>query len=222
VRLRIREPAPSRFHAPEESPKIVLKRNRALPYDPAPPGGCEGLAMFYRTNLTLSALSNRLNLGTRSLVQTTSLNHGDQALRIRHPYHDVMRDKMAWCAASPFKPGGYDIPCSLGSMITGQEERFVDQAGRVSSHSACQNPVSPGPKQPGRVSQPAAGQREPFFRPARRSPRPAPAIVLALVLGRSPRQAVSEGWCAGLTARLRAIARALALALCTATAVTGV
>ena len=49
--------------------------------------------MFYRTNLTLSALSNRLNLGTRSLVQATSLNHGDQALRFRHPYHDVMRDE---------------------------------------------------------------------------------------------------------------------------------
>lgn len=177
--------------------------------------------MFYRTNLTLSALSNRLNLGTRSLVQTTSVNHGDLALRIRHPYHDVMRDKMAWCVASPFKPVGYDIPRSLGSIITGHEERFVHQAGRLSSHLACQDPVSPGPEQQGRVSQPAAGQREPFFRPARRSSRPALAIVLALVPGRSPRRAVSEGWCAGLAARLRARAGAFAPALCTAAAVTG-
>jgi hypothetical protein len=177
--------------------------------------------MFYRTNLTLSALSNRLNLGTRSLVQTTSVNHGDQALRIRHSYHDVMRDKMAWCVASPFKPVGYDIPRSSGSIITGQEERFVLQAGRVSSQSACQNPVSPGPDQQWRVSHFAAGQREPFFRSARRSPRPAPAIVLALVSGRSPRRAASEGWCAGLTARLSAIAGAIAPALCSAATVTG-
>ena len=187
MRLRIREPAPSSVSCTRSASEGPSKAESDLANrDPALPGGCEGFAMFYRTNLTLSALSNRLNLGTRSLVQATSLNHGDQALRIRHSYRDVMRDKMAWCVASPLKPVDYDIPRSLGSTIAGQEERFVHQACRISSHSACQEPVSPRPKRLGRVSQPASGRREPFFRPARQSPRPAPAIVLALVPGRSP------------------------------------
>ena len=50
--------------------------------------------MLNRTNLTLSALSNRLNLGTRSLVLNASVNNGG-TLRIRHAHHDVMRDAMA-------------------------------------------------------------------------------------------------------------------------------
>ena len=40
--------------------------------------------MLNRTNLTLSALSNRLNLGTRSLALNASVNNGGQTLRIRH------------------------------------------------------------------------------------------------------------------------------------------
>ena len=50
--------------------------------------------MLNRTNLTLSALSNRLNLGTRSLVLNTSVDNG-KALHIRHAHHDVMREPMA-------------------------------------------------------------------------------------------------------------------------------
>jgi hypothetical protein len=46
--------------------------------------------MLNRNNLTLSALSNRLNLGTRSLVLNTGVNNGT-AQRIRHAHHDVMR-----------------------------------------------------------------------------------------------------------------------------------
>ncbi len=49
--------------------------------------------MLTRTNLTLSALSNRLNLGTRSLVLNTSVNNGT-ALRIRHAHQDAMRERM--------------------------------------------------------------------------------------------------------------------------------
>lgn len=49
--------------------------------------------MLTRTNLTLSALSNRLNLGTRSLVLNTSVNNGT-ALRIRHAHQDAMCQRM--------------------------------------------------------------------------------------------------------------------------------
>jgi hypothetical protein len=50
--------------------------------------------MLNRNNLTLSALSNRLNLGTRSLVLQASVDNG-KALRIRHAHQDVMRETMA-------------------------------------------------------------------------------------------------------------------------------
>ena len=54
--------------------------------------------MFNRTNQTLSALalSNRLNLGTRSLAAIASVNVGNLTLRTRHSYHGVMRDGMVW------------------------------------------------------------------------------------------------------------------------------
>ena len=42
------------------------------PCDPAFPGGCEGIAMLNRNSLSLSALSNRLNLGTRSLAYSAA------------------------------------------------------------------------------------------------------------------------------------------------------
>jgi hypothetical protein len=55
--------------------------------------------MLNRNNLTLSALSNRLNLGTRSLVLKTGVNNGT-ALRIRNIHHDVMREHAGWFFAT--------------------------------------------------------------------------------------------------------------------------
>jgi hypothetical protein len=54
--------------------------------------------MLSRTNQTLSALalSNRLNLGTRSLAANASVNDGNTTPRARHSYHGVMRDGMVW------------------------------------------------------------------------------------------------------------------------------
>ncbi len=54
--------------------------------------------MLNRTNLTLSALSNRLNLGTRSLVINASVNNLGQALTVRPSFHDhhVMREGTMW------------------------------------------------------------------------------------------------------------------------------
>ena len=51
--------------------------------------------MFNRTNLTLSArsLSNRLNLGTRSLALVANVKNGDQTLRTRQTHHDVLREE---------------------------------------------------------------------------------------------------------------------------------
>jgi hypothetical protein len=93
--------------------------------------------MLNRTNLTLSALSNRLNLGTRSLVLGTGVNHGGQTLRLRNSHHDVMRKRMVWHVVSPFVPSKYDIPPVPGSVISGPQQcpiRFA--ASQVTSRPA--------------------------------------------------------------------------------------
>jgi len=78
-----------------------------------------------RTNLTLSALSNRLNLGTRSLVLGTGVNHGGNTLRLRHYHHDVMRDRMVWYVVSSFGSSKYDIPPMPDSIIPGPQQRPI-------------------------------------------------------------------------------------------------
>src|SRR5215217_8009287 len=71
-------------------------------YSPPFEGGCEGLAMLNRTNRTLSANLNRLNLGTRSLAAPANVNTGDlQTLRIGHARHVVMRDGMHGLSSFP-------------------------------------------------------------------------------------------------------------------------
>jgi hypothetical protein len=79
--------------------------------------------MFNRTNLTLSArsLSNRLNLGTRSLALNASVKNGGQILRTRHTHHDVLREGMVWYDVLPNMPEGYAIPSIPGSFIQSQQ-----------------------------------------------------------------------------------------------------
>ena len=79
--------------------------------------------MYNRINLTLSArtLSNRLNLGTRSLAPNASAHHGDQNLRIRQPHHGVMREGMVWYEKFPIIPTGYRIPTIPGSFFLQQQ-----------------------------------------------------------------------------------------------------
>jgi len=68
--------------------------------------------MLNRTNLTLSALalSNRLNLGTRSLAAKASVNFGDKAQNIRQSHHGVMRGGMCWSNAYPIPAIGAAFP----------------------------------------------------------------------------------------------------------------
>jgi hypothetical protein len=70
--------------------------------------------MLNRNNLTLSALSNRLNLGTRSLVLTTGVNNNGTALRIRHTHHDVMRKHMEPDYVTSIPVEAYAIPPMTG------------------------------------------------------------------------------------------------------------
>lgn len=76
---------------------------------PRPSGGCEGLAMLNRTNRTLSAHLNRLNLGlgTRSFALVAFANNGTQTLHARHAHCVVMRDGMQ---GDPMDRMMYSIP----------------------------------------------------------------------------------------------------------------
>ena len=80
--------------------------------------------LLNRTNLTLSALalSNGLNLGTRSLVANTSANDGDQTLRIRHSHHDVMRERMVWYVVSSIPKPTDAIPAIPSSFSQQQQD----------------------------------------------------------------------------------------------------
>jgi hypothetical protein len=79
--------------------------------------------MLYRNSLSLSALSNRLNRGTRTLVLATSGNHGANAQRIRLSHHDVMRDRMGWHVVSFSKTVKHDSRPIPGSLIPGCQQQ---------------------------------------------------------------------------------------------------
>jgi hypothetical protein len=57
--------------------------------------------MLNRTNLTLSAsaLSNGLNLGTRSLAARASVNNDGTTSHICPSHQDVMRERVVWYVA---------------------------------------------------------------------------------------------------------------------------
>jgi hypothetical protein len=71
--------------------------------------------MLNRTNRTLSAHLNRLNLGTRSLASLASLNNGAQTLHTRHAFAVAMRAGMVGVPVSSITSGGYAIPSIPGS-----------------------------------------------------------------------------------------------------------
>jgi hypothetical protein len=73
--------------------------------------------MLNRTNRTLSASFNRLNLGTRSLDLIASAFNGEQTLRTRHAHAVVLRDGMVGDPGVPMpigmrRPPISVIPCS--------------------------------------------------------------------------------------------------------------
>jgi hypothetical protein len=80
--------------------------------------------LLNRTNLTLSALalSNGLNLGTRSLAANASVNDGDQTLRNRHSHHDVMRERMVWYVVSSIPKPMYASPAIPSSFFQFQQQ----------------------------------------------------------------------------------------------------
>jgi hypothetical protein len=110
--------------------------------------------MFNRTNLTLSArsLSNRLNLGTRSLAINAGVKNGGRTLRTRQTHHDVLREGMAWYDVFPIMSDGYGIPSIPVSFFRqqGQPGRLTGQPG----HPSADVRVEPEPRPADLVGRP--------------------------------------------------------------------
>ena len=151
--------------------------------------------MLNRTNLTLSALSNRLNLGTRSLARTASVNHGAQPVRIRHLHsdHDVMRDRMVWYVVSSFPREIYVIPLIPGSIIPGPQQRLSRWVGQGSSQSACERSGEPETTLSWLLGQAGCGHQGSESRSTRPAVKPAGTRVSKRRPGRCPRLAGFEG-----------------------------
>jgi len=167
VRPRSEIPLSFRLHTPECPPDRSRKRIKASPREPAFPGGCEGFAMLSRMNLTLSALTNRLNLGTRTLVLNASGNNGKTTMRIRHLHHDVMRQRMVWCVVPSFEAERYDIPPMPDSIVPGPQQPPIRCADQEPSRSACQRSVQSKPSQAKPLKQARHGRHEPGSSAAR-------------------------------------------------------
>jgi len=74
--------------------------------------------MLNRTNGTLSANTNRLNLGTRSLALVAGFNVGEQTLRVRHAHPSKRKDSARIGSAYRIDPpimGGDPVPAVPGS-----------------------------------------------------------------------------------------------------------
>jgi hypothetical protein len=122
--------------------------------------------MLSRTNLTLStlALSNRLNLGTRSLAASASVNDGNLTLRNRHSYHGVMRDGMDWYGMFSNPKSKHPIPSIPSSFSQPQQCQPVSVIlqGVVATVGVC---VELEPRPADLIDRPGpdVGDREPRF-----------------------------------------------------------
>jgi hypothetical protein len=140
--------------------RSILEPPVASTHDPAPRGGCEGLAMLSRMNLTLSALalSNGLNLGTRSLAANAGVNHGDQYLCTRDAHQDIMRDGMVWQSAFPVPSMRCAIPPIPSSSFPGPQGQVSRVAVQGSSFVVVV-PVEPDQRPDNLIGRPERGVR---------------------------------------------------------------
>jgi len=111
--------------------------------------------LLNRTNLTLSALalSNGLNLGTRSLAVNASVNDGDQTLRTRHSHHDVMRERMVWYVVSSIPKPTDAIP-AIPSSFSQQRQHWLSCVTLPQGNVAVEVCVEPEPRPADLVGRP--------------------------------------------------------------------
>jgi hypothetical protein len=111
--------------------------------------------MLNRTNLTLSALAltNGLNLGTRSFAAQASVNTNGDLARIRQVHHGLMREGMMWYSVVSIPKPRLGIPVVPDSFSKIQQPRFgcvLSQQGVF----AVDVPVEPEPRPADLVDRP--------------------------------------------------------------------
>ena len=111
--------------------------------------------MLNRTNRTLSALalSNRLNLGTRSLAANASVNRGDQTVLVRRTHHGVMHDGMMWYRVFPVPKSGTVIP-SISDSISQSSQSQLSCVAEPQGLVAVDVRVEPEPRPADLVGRP--------------------------------------------------------------------
>jgi hypothetical protein len=111
--------------------------------------------MLNRKDLTLSALalSNGLNLGTRSLAANASVIDGDQTLNVRHSHHGVMREGMVWYARFSNRKPRYAIP-TIPSSFSIERQRLLSWLPLQQGCVAVSVPVEPDPRPADLVGRP--------------------------------------------------------------------
>jgi hypothetical protein len=149
--------------------------------------------MLNRTNRTLSASQNRLNLGTRSLafVAQANFNIGTSTLHVRHDYPVVMR---AGTVGDPIDARGIAIAIAIPRRTKAIKLPTLPGSTSVSPwlHASCAVPVHP------RVALAAclAALEEPAVRPGcgRRPVRPTGQRQQQLQQQRDNRRALTGTW----------------------------
>jgi hypothetical protein len=104
--------------------------------------------MLNRTNLTLtaSALSNGLNLGTRSLAARAGVNNDGTTFHICPSHQDVMRERVVWYVAVSIPNPKDAIPTVQDSIfpVQGRQVRPRPAARPAAKRSAAAKPATSG------------------------------------------------------------------------------
>jgi hypothetical protein len=104
--------------------------------------------MLNRTNLTLSAsaLSNGLNLGTRSLAARAGVNSDATTFHICPSHQDAMRDRVVWYVAVSIPRPKHATPADPGSFIPVQRRQSsaISAARRAAKRAAAARRATSG------------------------------------------------------------------------------
>jgi hypothetical protein len=164
--------------------------------------------MLNRTNRTLSAHLNRLNLGTRSLAIQAS-NHGDSTLYTRFVHPVAVRAGVVGVPVYPISMGRIGIPSipgspSLSSWLIAScaiDPRVDSGSDRSSSADwqvnlvdpSCLRGAEPGPCLTRRSPERGAAGRKPFMGKRRQQPAGLAGMCGQATLGPVAAQATAAG-----------------------------
>ncbi len=155
--------------------------------------------MLNRTNRTLSAHLNRLNLGTRSLASQASFINGNSTLHTRLVHPVAVRAGVVRVPVYPMIMGTIGIPaipgspsvspwliasCAIHPRVDSGSDRPSSAAWQVNVvDEPCLRGMEPGPRQTGRSPKPGQAVRKPFMGKRRQQPAGLAGMCLQATLG---------------------------------------